>query len=287
MWWDTQFAFAGIPDPAHADLKVDKSYDDRQWIFSGDTSKVSGKIKSIPDLPTTIMDEADATLKVVDAKETLNQTAKLDLKDRERWNDYGIGLLLQGDLKGAEAAFMKVTEVEPKYADGWVNIGRARIQEGDIAGAQTVLKKALELNPELAKTHFFYAMTLKSQGRYSEALEHLKKTIDQYPRDRVVRNQIGRILFLQRKFNEAVAEFKQTLLVDPEDLQAHYNLMLCYQGLKKQDLADREQILYLRFKAEEAAQTITGPYRKLHPEDNNERQPIHEHTSIPLDQKAP
>lgn len=286
MWWNTQFAFAGIPDPGHADLTVDKSYDDRQWVFTGDTSKVSGKIKSIPDLPITTMDEADATLKVVDAKENLNQTAKLDPKDRERWNDYGIGLLLQGDLKGAEAAFIKVTEVEPKYADGWVNIGRARIQEGDINGAQTVLKKALELNPELAKTHFFYAMTLKSQGRYSEALEHLKKTIDQYPRDRVVRNQIGRILFLQRKFNEAIAEFKQTLLVDPEDLQAHYNLMLCYQGLGKQDLADREQILYLRFKADESSQTITGPYRKLHPEDNNERQPIHEHTSIPLDQKA-
>lgn len=284
MWWNTQFAFAGIRDPAHTDFKVDKGYDDGRWIFTGDTSNVSGKIKSIPDLPTITMDEADTTLRVVDAKENLNQTAKLDPKDRERWNDYGIGLLLQGDLKGSEAAFLKVTEVDPKYADGWVNIGRARIQEGDVSGAQTVLRKALELNPGLAKTHFFYAMTLKSQGQYSEALEHLKKTIDQYPRDRVVRNQIGRILFLQRKFNEAVTEFKKTLLIDPEDLQAHYNLMLCYQGLGKEDLADREQILYLRFKADEASQTITGPYRKLHPEDNNERQPIHEHTSASLDQ---
>ena len=44
--------------------------------------------------------------------------------DRERWNDYGIGLLLQGDLKGARAAFTKVTRIEPAYADGWVNLGR-------------------------------------------------------------------------------------------------------------------------------------------------------------------
>ena len=28
---------------------------------------------------------------------------------RERWNDYGIGLLLQGDIRGAEAAFLNVT----------------------------------------------------------------------------------------------------------------------------------------------------------------------------------
>jgi len=27
---------------------------------------------------------------------------------------------------------------------------------------------------------------------------------------------------------------------------------------------------------------ITGPYRRLHPEDNNERQLIHEHVSVPL-----
>ena len=38
----------------------------------------------------------------------------------------------------------------------------------------------------------------------------------------------------------------------------------------------------MRFKADESSQTITGPYRGLHPEDNNERQLIHEHVSAPL-----
>jgi hypothetical protein len=41
-------------------------------------------------------------------------------------------------------------------------------------------------------------------------------------------------------------------------------------------------VRYLRFKADESSQTITGPYRQLHPEDNNERQAIHEHVSVPL-----
>ena len=49
--------------------------------------------------------------------------------DRERWNDWGIGMLLQGDLKGAEYAFQRVTEAEPEYADGWLNVARALIQE--------------------------------------------------------------------------------------------------------------------------------------------------------------
>ncbi len=60
----------------------------------------------------------------------------VEKKDRERWNDWGIGLLLQGDLKGAEYAFKKVTEAEPGYADGWLNVARALIQEGETEAAK-------------------------------------------------------------------------------------------------------------------------------------------------------
>jgi hypothetical protein len=65
-------------------------------------------------------------------------------------------------------------------------------------------------------------------------------------------------------------------------LQAHYNLMLCYKGLGDEKRAHEHELRYLRFKADEASQAITGPYRQLNPEDNNERQTIHEHVSVPL-----
>jgi hypothetical protein len=58
--------------------------------------------------------------------------------------------------------------------------------------------------------------------------------------------------------------------------------MLCYSGLGNEKLAKEHQARYLRFKADESSQAITGPYRQLHPEDNNERQPVHEHVSVPL-----
>jgi tetratricopeptide (TPR) repeat protein len=140
-----------------------------------------------------------------------------------------------------------------------------------------VLRKALAIDPELAKTHFFLALALKARGEYDEALRHLRHAAAQYPRDRVVLNQLGRVLFLKRQFGEAVEAFTRVLAIDPEDLQAHYNLMLCHQGLGDAEAAARERRLYERFKADEASQAITGPYRQLHPDDNNERQSIHEH----------
>jgi tetratricopeptide (TPR) repeat protein len=279
-WWNTQWAFAGEPDPGSAPDALGKAHDSRPWRFTGDTSRVSGGIKAIPDIPITVMATAEATLRVLPAGAALpEQKPRLDKSVRERWNDYGIGLLLQGHIKAAEDAFLKVTQMDPGYADGWVNVARARIQEGNMTAAEEVLKKALELDPELAKTHFFLASAIKPMGRYDEALAHLRTAAAQYPRDRVVLNQLGRILFLKRQYPDAIAEFRKVLAIDPEDLQAHYNLMLCYQGLRQPDMAQKHRVRYERFKADEASQAITGPYRQLHPHDNNERQPIHEHRS--------
>jgi tetratricopeptide (TPR) repeat protein len=277
-WWNTQWAFAGVPPGDSPPDALSPHHDSRQWLFTGDTSRVSGGVKAIPDIPITVMATSEATLRVLPKDAALpEQKPRFDESVRERWNDYGIGLLLQGHIKAAEDAFLKVTQMEPGYADGWVNVARARIQEGNMAAAEEVLRKALEIDPKLAKTHFFMASAIKPMGRYDEALDHLRTAAAQYPRDRVVLNQLGRILFLKRQYQAAIAELEKVLAIDPEDLQAHYNLMLCWQGLKRPELADKHRARYERFKADEAAQAITGPYRQLHPHDNNERQQIHEH----------
>ncbi|MFN0121277.1 MAG: tetratricopeptide repeat protein [Blastocatellia bacterium] len=277
-WWNTQWAYAGVRDPHQKGYSVTPNHDDWQWIFTGDTSGVSGEVKEIPNLPIVVMAEDTVKMRVIGRGEPAPEMKPVMNREvRERWNDYGIGLLLQGDLKGAENVFLKVTQMDPGYADGWVNVARSRIQEGQMAAAATMLQKALEVDPKLAKTHFFYALTLKAEGKYDEAIEHLWTAAAQYPRDRVVRNTLGRVLFLQRRYTESVEALKKVLDIDPEDLQAHYNLMLCYQGLGNAAEAAREEALYRRFKADESAQAITGPYRQLHPDDNNERQQIHEH----------
>jgi tetratricopeptide (TPR) repeat protein len=278
-WWNTQFSFAGVSQGG----QHTPDYDDRKIAFNGDLSRVSGQIKSIPDLPIVSLAQDQVTVKVLPANSPRPQPQTvLRPDDWTRWNDYGIGLFLQGDLKGARAAFEQITRIDAKNADAWVNLGRVAVQEGDLQRARFVLEKALQLSPNLARANFFYGRALRNEGNYEESSRHLRIALEQYPRDRVLRNELGRVLFLQRKYQEAIAELQQVLAIDPEDLQAHYNLMLCYQGLGQVDAAQRERTLYLRFKADEAAQTLTGEYRQLHPEDNNERQPIHDHESAPL-----
>ncbi len=282
-WWGTQFSFAGQPNPSDPRSQVTPDFDDRKFVFTGSLQGVSAKTEKIPDLPIVTVAQNEVALDVLPANAPAPQP-RTDIKkeDWQRWNDYGIGLLLQGDLKGAQSAFEKVTQADPQNPDGWVNIGRAALQEGDVARARAVLEKALALSPDLARAHFFYAGVLRQEGDYDGAAQHLRKVLAQYSRDRVAVNNLGRVLFLQRKYADAMKILQQVLAIDPEDLQAHYNLMLCYNGLGDEKMAKEHQALYLRFKADEAAQAITGPYRQLNPEDNNERQNIHEHVSVPL-----
>ena len=277
-WYFTQFAYAGQPKLGQNPAQLAADHNGLEYDFSPASipANVSGKIRDhIPDLPIITLAEAHAVV-------PLGQpawTATVRKQDRERWNDWGIGLLLQGDLKGAEYAFQKVTEAEPGYADGWLNVARALIQEGETERAKPYIEKALQIDSGLARTWFFKAQIQRANGDYDGALESLETVRSKYPRDRVALNQIARILFLKREYVRALAALKEVSSVDPEDVQMHYTRMLCYRGLEDAKGAAREEALFRRFKADEASQAMTEGRRMISPEDNNERQAIHDHES--------
>jgi len=286
-WFNTHWAYAGVPDPDQVGAEFGKDFDDRDFVFTGDLSKVSGKLKEIPKLPIVVMAEDTAVLSVVSLETELpamDRPAEQASIDRERWNDYGIGLLRQGDLRGARRAFRRVTELEADYVDGWVNLGRVALAEGNLDAAREVLDRALVLDGALARAHYFRGLVDKELGEYDAALDHFMRTAEQYPRDRVVRNAIGRIHFLQRDFEGAIAQLDVVLDIDPEDLTAHYNLMLAYRGAGDIEASNRHRQYYERFKADESSQILTGEYLQQNPHDNNRRQPIFEHRTVPLDQ---
>ena len=281
----TKYAYAGEPKAGQDPKLVSIAHDSRDYSFEASNipKNVSGAIKDrIPDVPIIMLAQSVVKLNVGDSKTDTAWQPMVRKEDRERWNDWGIGLLLQGDLKGAEYAFTKVTEAEPGYADGWLNVARALIQEGETDRAKPYLAKAMQLDNSLARIHFFQAMVQKADGDYNGALQSLRMVEAKYPRDRVNLNQIGRILFLKKQYAESVQALQAVLQVDPEDVQAHYTLMLAYRGLGDEQHTSREEKLFRRFKADEASQAITGARRLVSPEDNNERQTIHDHESVPL-----
>ncbi|MFV1981351.1 MAG: tetratricopeptide repeat protein, partial [Rhodothermia bacterium] len=257
------------------DSEVSEDFDDRNWVFTGSTENVSGKLKSIPDIPIVTMATDTLRLRVgsvFDSGALVTQES-----DYLRWNDYGIALLRQGHLRAAERAFKRVTEINPSYADGWVNLARAYLQEGDLHVASETIAEAEVISPGFYKARYFRALIARELGDYDRAIEELTGVARRFPLDRVVRGQLGRVYYLGGHMQDAAEAFEQVLKIDPEDVGAHYNLMLIRRTLGNEDLAREHELRYDRFKDDESAPAVSNAYRQVNPFDNNESLPVHEH----------
>lgn len=286
---NTEFSFVGVPapgepEPGPGQTRVTPDYDDRVFVAGEVPRDISAEILETPKLPIVVMHRAEAKLKVAPRGAKVENVSPPPTADEwMRWNDYGIGLFRQDDLQGARRAFSQVVAADANNPEGHVNLARVAVREGLLEPAEKHLGEALALDPELPKAHYFVGLAMKERGRYDDALVHLRKASAAYPRDRVVLNDIGRVLFLKRDFAGAVESLKQVTSIDPEDLMAHYNLMLAYRGLGRNEDALAHQHLYERFKADEDANAILGPYLRENPEQNRMRQLIHEQVSAPAD----
>lgn len=200
-----------------------------------------------------------------------------------RWNDYGIGLLLAGDLKAARSAFGRVTELDPAWVDGWVNLSRVAIAEGDLEGAAAAIGRAQAIEPDLARTLYYVGRLEQLRGDAEAALTALRRAAAEYPADRIIRLAIFQILMVEDRPAEVLEEIDAVLAVDPEWALAHYNAMLAHRALGDEGAAARHQALYERFRVDDSARALSGPYVETHADDNRERQPIHEHPTTPAE----
>lgn len=198
-------------------------------------------------------------------------------KPWQRWNDYGIGLFLQGDLKGAARAWTEVAKLAPEVPDGPLNLARALIAEGNLPDAERALTEADRRRPGWGKTAFFRAMLHKERGQLDEALADLVFVTKKFPKDRVCWNQVARIHFLAGRYREALEAIRKVREIDAEDLASHYTAMLCFKALGMKKEAEAEEAWYRYHKDDETAPAVQAAFRRANPLANRESLPVHLH----------
>ena len=286
-WWNTQWAFAGVRDPAHADYSRDAGHDDGRWVFTGDTSNGVGRDEGDSRHP----DHRDGRRRrrrfaVVDAGAAARDDAAAGPARARAWNDYGIGLLLQGDLSGAEAAFLKVTR-DGSGLRGRLGERRARAAPGGRTSTapRRCCERALAIDPRAGEDAFLPRHGAQERwASYDEASDHLRTRATSTRAIASCCNQIGRVLFLKRQFEEAIAEFEAGARNRPRGSAGALQPDALLSGPRRRDAAAREQALYGGSRPTNRRRRSPGPYRQLNPHDNNERQPIHEHRTAAGDQ---
>ena len=221
----------------------------------------------------------------------------------QRWNDYGIGLFLEGksELKQSEQAFQMVESM--KRFDGPVNLARVYLREGRIDEAVDAVQRAAKLTEPAAPEWtmaWFSGLVNREQGNLVEAETSFRRIVDQtteerkargfdFSRDIEVLNTLGRTLFdrgeqlrldSQTKEREALLrdaekQFQRVLAIDSENTNAHYNLGLIYTMLGDSVLEKKHKTLHLRYKPDDNAQGIAvRAGREKYPAANSAAEPL-------------
>ena len=210
-----------------------------------------------------------------------SQNSNLKVEDAIRINDFGIGMFRQNNLEAARTAFTQVTELNPKYADGFVNLARVLIKEGKFDLAEQALSSAESMKPEFPKVAFFRGMIAKKLGNYPKAIQLFEQVRKTHPEDRININELGQTYYYNQEYDQALYVYYEGTRIDPEDAQAHYNMMLVNKKLGNIDKAREHQNYYLKYKPDEEARSISQSARLKYPHANNEAQLVHSHTINP------
>ncbi len=133
----------------------------------------------INPLPIVTMAEDSVILPVKGVAESVPEQ-KRDIEVWQRWNDYGIGMLLKGkaELKQANEAFVEVEKLG--RADGPLNQARALFEEGDLNGATEALQRATSMDPPAPPwtVSWLSGVVDRQQGNLERAAESLRGVLE-------------------------------------------------------------------------------------------------------------
>ncbi|HYG36508.1 MAG TPA: tetratricopeptide repeat protein, partial [Clostridia bacterium] len=235
------------------------------YVFGSNYTK-GASLQITNDLPITTI-AADAITFPIDraGADSVTPTAlrsQSSIPEWQRWNDYGIGLLLESTDKGAEKgqliqaaeAFEQVEKLG--RADGPVNLARVYFKEGRLDEAVAALQRASQCDPPAPRwtVAWFTGLVNKQNGFLDKAIADFRSILeDRYPelqrrgfdfsKDYEVINELGQTYFERSKMErgspeaqtrflrEAVSAFEKTIKLDSENLTAHYNLALIWAQL--------------------------------------------------------
>lgn len=248
-------------------------------------TKFQGEKFARNDLPILTMAEDRVVFPVRGGAVPTEASAAAPTPEWQRWNDYGIGLLLKGasgsnkgELRQAAAAFAEVSRLG--RPDGPLNLSRVYMKEGRVAEAAQALQVAAGFDPPAPPWTLAWlsGMVNHQLGHLDEAVRNFESLAQMdteetrargfdFSKDYRLLIEWGLTLFEQSKrevgverrgarderLAQAADRFQEALLLDPENAAAHYNLFLVYTLLGRMEEAEYHRGEHLKYKLDDNA----------------------------------
>ena len=207
-----------------------------------------------------------------------NPNDKSIVPDWKRWNNYGIVALDQRQYPLAIDAFTHAAALDEKYQPmALVNRAMAHIELEQYDEAANILDMVVKANSTNMRALFQQARIFIKRGQLDEAESNIRQVLVAFPRDRISLQQLGELCKIKRDYTGALECYDRILQIDPEDLGAHYNLMLINRKLGRNEEAKREGKIFADLKDDPAALSLANQFLRKHPEMSNESVYWHVH----------
>jgi len=229
----------------------------------------------------------------------------------ERWNDYGIGLLLQGsrgESSQAEAAFAQVEAAG--RALGALNLARVLYREGRLDETAAALARAARSDwPDGGPAPpwtvaWFSALVERDRGNLDGAIGHLEDLAAtrfeearsrgfDFGYDYRMQTELGRVLYERARrergagahrgrsearvalLERARDRLAQALALEPEYAASHHNLSLVYAELGDAERSDEHRRLHEQYRTDDnAVATAVSRHRSRHPAADHAAEPV-------------
>mgnify|MGYP001819966763 CR=1 FL=1 len=242
------------------------------------------------DLPVTVLATDRVVLPVSSNKLVITDQSS-PVSEWERWNDYGIGLLREGnrgsgkgELRQAEYAFSQVEKLMPSH--GSLNLARTYYKEGRLEDAVTALHRAKQAGAAPWTVAWFSALVDHEYGQLDSAIDTLEQVANNnfaearernfdFSYDLNLLNELGRLYYERGRQRKAdrVAQFKRSsewfekaLAIDAEDLTAHFNLALVYKLLGDDNKAEYHRQQHDKYRPDDhAIEVAVTRHRQANP----------------------
>src|SRR5882724_9291365 len=249
-------------EPLTVEVKLQyRKFDTLYMNYVFDTNYVKGTPFTVTnDLPITTI-AADKITFPIEGVATGMTNEDSKIPPWQRWNDYGIGLFSEGNVGAEKGELIQAAQAFEQVeklgrADGPLNLARVYFKEGRLDDAVEALKRAATFDPPAPRWTIAWlnALANKQHAFLDKAIAEFRSIPeDRYPeldqrgfdfsKDYEVINELGQAYFEKAKaeranpqkqkefLNQAAVQFEKTLVLDSENLTAHYTLALIYAQL--------------------------------------------------------
>jgi tetratricopeptide (TPR) repeat protein len=295
-----------VEEPVVVEIKLNyRKFDARYVSLIADgqrDGKTRDPIPTINDLPVTIMARDRVVFPIERASADISvKEQQSPIEVWQRWNDYGIGMLLKGkaELRQAAEAFARVESLG-RY-DGPLNLARVYYAEGRLDEAVDAISRAsAHAGVPPWTLAWLSGLVNREQGYLEQAEANFRSILAAPTQDMLDRgfdfrgdyeiiNLLGQTMFdrarqirgdanqarRDERLREAIEQFEKTLRLDPENVSAHYNLQLIHASLGQHALSQRHADLHAKYKTDDnARERAVALARRRYPAANKAAEAI-------------